>query len=48
MIPVIQAPEVEDEGKNLSEPPIQDLEQDFEEEIPPIQDEEPASPERSV
>jgi len=34
----------EDGGENLSDPPIQNLQQDYEEEIPPIQDEEPASP----
>lgn len=34
----------EDEGEDLSEPPIQDLRQDYEEEIPPIQDDEGASP----
>lgn len=28
----------EDEGENLSDPPIQDLDQDYEEEIPPIDD----------
>lgn len=34
----------EDEGENLSDPPIQNLQQSYEEEIPPIQDEGPASP----
>jgi len=34
----------EDGGENLSDPPIQDLQQDYEEEIPPVQDEGPASP----
>ena len=38
----------EDEGEKLSEPPIQDLEQDYEEQIPPVSDDQPASPEGSV
>lgn len=33
----------EDEGENLSDPPIQDLDQDYEEEIPPIDDSDAAS-----
>ncbi|MBE9572721.1 MAG: hypothetical protein IMF11_19010, partial [Proteobacteria bacterium] len=38
----------EDEGENLSDLPIQDLEQDYEEEIPPISDDQPASSEGSA
>jgi hypothetical protein len=34
----------EDEAEDLSDPPIQELQQAYEEEIPPVQDEGPASP----